>query len=72
MDTPSPSQTPRILIVPADTIDADAAPSVWRLGADEPTRRLDQALAASAFAGANRLSRTRLKALIAVHIRQPQ
>ena len=61
-DTPS-QQTPWVLIVPTDNVNI-AAPSAWSLGADEPTRRLDQALAASAFAGENRLSRTRLKALI--------
>ncbi len=49
--------------MPTDSVNI-AAPSAWSLGADEPTRRLDQALAASAFAGENRLSRTRLKALI--------
>jgi len=38
--------------------------NAWRVEDDAPVRRLDQALAASAFAGEHRLSRTRFQALI--------
>jgi len=38
--------------------------NIWRVEDDSPVRRLDQALAASAFAAQNQLSRTRCQALV--------
>ena len=42
----------------------EAPADAWRVADDAPVRRLDQALAASAFAAEHQLSRTRFQALI--------